>query len=160
MSRQRDNHSATLLPDGTVFIAGGETTNCDPRGCKFGGYFAGTTTSFEAYDPSSGGFTNAGNMTFPRAGHTATLLPNGTVLLTGGYGYAGIGMYGGNFSSAEIYTPPVPQPAPVVTGLQLNRASLSFGSSFAASVAGSNLTSETFFDVRFTAPGSGLSKVV
>jgi WD40 repeat protein len=145
MSRTRDNHSATLLPDGTVLIAGGESTS--------GGWFSGTTTSVEAYDPGSGRFSAIGDMTFPRAGQTSTLLPNGTVLLTGGYGYAGIGMPIGTVPSAEIYTPSVPQPSPVVTGMQLP-ASAQRGSSFTASFAGSNLTSETFFDVRFTEPGS------
>jgi Galactose oxidase, central domain len=159
MSRQRDNHSATLLPDGTALIAGGETTNCDPRGCSFGGYFAGTTTTVESYDPSTGKFTAIGNMAFPRGGHTATLLPNGTVLLAGGYGYAGIGKYSGAFSSAEIYTPPVPVLAPVSTGLRFDRSSVSASNSFTADFAGSNVTADTFFDVRFTYPGSNISSV-
>jgi len=149
MSRQRNNHSATLLPDGTVLIAGGENGVGSP----------GTTTTAESYNPSNGRFEILGNMTFPRAGHTATLLPNGTVLLAGGYGSPEIGFWLRPMPFAEIYTPPVPQPAPVVTGLQLNSASVSVGSPFIASIAGSNLTPETFFDVRFIAPGSNLPKV-
>jgi hypothetical protein len=159
MTRQRDNHSATLLPDRTVLIAGGESTACDPRGCNFGGAFAGTTTSVEFYDPITGTFAVIGNMTFPRSGHTATLLPNGTVLLAGGYGFAGIGMYSGTFSSAEVYTPPVPIPGPGAAAARIDRTNVSPGDSFTAIFTGSNLNSETFFDVQFTAPGSNQSRV-
>jgi hypothetical protein len=159
MTRQRDNHSATLLPDGTVLIAGGETSGCDPKGCNVGSWFAGTTTSVESYNPSTGSFDVVGNMIVPRGGHTATLLPNGTVLLAGGYGYAGIGMYNGTFSSAEVYTPPLPVPAPTVAEMQFSRTLVSVGDSFIATVAGSNLTAYMFFDIRFTGPGSDLSKV-
>jgi len=42
----------------------------------------------------------------------------------------------------------------VVTGLQFDRKSVVAGSSFAANISGSNLTTQTFFDVLFTAPGS------
>jgi Galactose oxidase, central domain len=156
MTRQRDNHAATLLPDGTVLISGGETSNCDSRGC----FFAGTTTNVEAYDSFTRAFTVLGNMTARRAGHTVTLLLDGNVLIAGGYGYGGIGIYDGTFASAEIYAPPVPVPAPVVTGLRFDRANVAGGSSYSVDVSGSNLTSETFFDIRFTSPGTNGSDVV
>jgi len=101
MSRRRDNHSATLLSDGTVFIAGGESWDCTSNMC----FFAGTTTSAEVYNPSTGSFSFVGTMLVNRGGHTGTLLKNGAVLLAGGYGYAGIGRYLGNFASAELYNP-------------------------------------------------------
>jgi uncharacterized delta-60 repeat protein len=45
-------------------------------------------------------------------------------------------------------------PLPIVTGLQFDRSSVFTGSSYSVILWGSNLTDETFFDVRFTAPGS------
>jgi len=159
MSRQRDNHAATLLPDGSVLISGGESSDCPPTliGCI--SYFSGTTATAESYDPSTATFSALGNMTARRAGHTSTVLMDGTVLLTGGYGYAGIGAYLGNFSSAEIYSPPVPLPTPVVTDLRFDRTTVGVGEFFAADFGGSNMTPEMFFDVRFTAPGSTFSYV-
>jgi hypothetical protein len=84
---------------------------------------------------------------------------DGTVLLTGGYGYAGIGSYLGNFSSAEIYSPPVLLRVPVITDLRFDRTTVAIGDSFIADFGGSNTTPEMFFDVRFTAPGSTFSYV-
>jgi len=54
-----------------------------------------------------------------------------------------------------------PTVASVVTSVQFDRQSVAAGSSYSANVVGSNvLTSQTFFDVRFTAPGSSASAVV
>jgi hypothetical protein len=106
MSRARDNHTATVLSDGTVLIAGGESQTCAGGGC----FFSGTTTSAEVYNPATGTFTSAGAMLVSRGGQTATLLKNGVVLLAGGYGYGGIGIYSGQFTSAELYTPPGSHP--------------------------------------------------
>jgi len=81
MTISRSAHTATLLPDGRVLIIGGVQ--------DFG---AGTTTpipsgpgvaSAELYDPTSGRFTSTGSMSEGRSGHTATLLIDGTVLVTG-----------------------------------------------------------------------------
>jgi Galactose oxidase, central domain len=156
MSRTRANHSATLLPDGTVFIAGGDTSNCVGGRC----YRDGTTASVESYDPLAGRLTVLDNMVANRAGHTATVLMDGTVLIAGGYSYGPFGTFGrGMFPTAEIYTPPVPLPTPVVTELQIDRSSVAVGDSFTANFAGSNVTPDMFFDVRFTAPGSNQSNV-
>jgi hypothetical protein len=86
MATQRAAHTATLLPDGKVLVAGG---------------FAGDENSLasaEVFDPATATFASAGNMNAPRAGHTATLLPSGKVLIAGGYN-------GSYLASAEVYDP-------------------------------------------------------
>jgi hypothetical protein len=101
MTSRRAWHSATLLPDGTVLIAGGETDSCTGNFCMF----AGTVASVELYDSTTGAFAPAGNMTTPRETHTATLLADGRVLITGGVYYGGIGLFYGSLASAELYSP-------------------------------------------------------
>ena len=78
----------TLLPDGRVLVAGGSGSTE-----RFGPKLA----SSELYDPAAGTWTVAGSMTERRHGHSATLLPNGTVLVVGGYD--------GRSNSAELYDP-------------------------------------------------------
>src|SRR5262249_29902677 len=72
MTISRTYHTATLLSDGRVLIAGG--------GQDIG---ALGVASAELYDPMSGRFTSTGSMSEGRRGHTATLLIDGTVLVTG-----------------------------------------------------------------------------
>ena len=82
----RTNHTATLLPNGNVLVAGGYN----------GSIFL---TSAEVYDPASGSWTATGNLNTARGSHTATLLPNGKVLVAGGNNASGI------LTSAELYDP-------------------------------------------------------
>jgi len=81
MNSYRADHSATLLQDGRVLLAGG---------------YAGSTNkpiqTADLYDPTTGKFTSAGDMAAPRSGHSAVLLPNGRVLIVGG-GAAGAEFY-------------------------------------------------------------------
>lgn len=70
----RYSHSATLLPDGKVLVAGGQSTNAYPN----------IIASAEIYDPSTGLWIATNSMIEVRYSHTATLLPNGKVLVAGG----------------------------------------------------------------------------
>jgi hypothetical protein len=81
-------HTATLLLNGKVLIAGGMEQN---------GVWL---DSAELYDPAKGRFSAIGKMTTRRAGATATLLPNGKVLIAGGNDGSGKSL-----ASAEIYDP-------------------------------------------------------
>ena len=92
-------HTATLLADGRVLIAGGEMEGTI-------GMF-NVLSSAEIYDPATGTFTATGNMTTPRAYHTATLLPNGKVLIAGGqlFNYLTGGVAQPTLLTAELYDP-------------------------------------------------------
>ena len=76
MSRPRMDHTATLLSDGRVLVAGG-SDDFD------------MLAATELYDPTGRSWSTVGRLAVPRSGHTATLLPDGTVLVTGGYDRAG-----------------------------------------------------------------------
>ena len=81
------NHTATLLPDGRVLVAGAYDSD-------------GAPASAELYDPSTGSWTATGDMTGGRAEHTATLLPDGRVLVAGG-----VRRQLGATATAELYDP-------------------------------------------------------
>ena len=74
-------HTATLLADGHVLIAGG--------------YNGNILSSAELYDPFSGAWSATDSLIRTRYYHTATLLPDGRVLVVGG----------GGLTSVELYDP-------------------------------------------------------
>jgi hypothetical protein len=80
-------HTATLLFDGKVLLAGGYTTK--------GGGIGSILALSELYDPAHGDWTLT-TMLAPRQEHTATLMPDGSVLVAGGYP---------SFASVERFDP-------------------------------------------------------
>jgi len=88
MTGSRYDHTATLLPNGKVLVAGGFTRPAGSSGHPL--------ATAEIYDPASGTWMTTGSMALARTSHTATLLPNGKVLVAGG-DYM--------FGSVELYDP-------------------------------------------------------
>ena len=72
LNTARDFHTATLLQNGMVLVAGGFDSN------------GNDSASAELYDPASGTWTATGSLNTARDSHTATLLQNGMVLVAGG----------------------------------------------------------------------------
>ncbi len=89
LAAPRYHHTALLLANGQVLVTGGTASE------------SGTTPlgSAELYDPATGTWTATGSLVGARHHHTATLLPNGQVLVAGG------GNASGRLSSAELFTP-------------------------------------------------------
>jgi len=83
--------AVTLLPNGKVLVAGGSNST---------GPFTNAISTAELYDPATGAFTATGSMTTPRDEPQGILLPNGKVLVLGGYDPSG-----NVIASAELYDP-------------------------------------------------------
>src|SRR4051812_49773073 len=88
MTVSRLFHSATLLDDGRVLVAGGDTAA------------ALGTRSAELYDPASGTWSAAGSMVVARTSFGMVRLSDGRVLAAGGYNDVD-----GPLASAELYDP-------------------------------------------------------
>ena len=84
-STARSLHTASVLADGTVLIAGGNNGS-------------GYLTSAELYDPANGKWSTTGSLSTARVGHTASVLSDGQVLVVGGSGASVL-------ASAELYNP-------------------------------------------------------
>jgi N-acetylneuraminic acid mutarotase len=89
MGAARYQHTATLLPNGHVMAVGGYGTN---TGNAY-------LTSAELYDPATGTWTNTVPLFFATAEHTATLLPDGQVMVAGGLSSLGV------LATTEFYDP-------------------------------------------------------
>ncbi len=83
---RQGGHTATLLSNGKVLVAGGLSPTV-------------TVASSELYDPNTGLWTATGSLATARQNHTATLLPTGKVLVTGGLSGPTI------YASSELYDP-------------------------------------------------------
>ena len=91
MNVARENYALAVLPSGQILVAGGATAE----------RFLGVTNSAEIYNPSTGTWTRTGAMTTARQGATATLLPNGKVLVAGGSKFINSTAY----ATAELFDP-------------------------------------------------------
>jgi hypothetical protein len=128
----RNGQTATLLQNGLVLVAGGNTAGA------------------ELYNPASGTFVQTGSMTVLRTWHTATLLANGEVLIAGGE------TPNGATATAELYDPAsgkFAQTTGPMSEVRTNHTAtlLKNGSVL---IAGSDLTAELFD------PASGTFSVV
>jgi hypothetical protein len=156
MSTERAYHTATLLGDGTVLVSGGLNLAGDTNGTP--------VASAEIYDPATASFTLlAASMSTGRFFHTATLLGNGKVLITGG------ASNGTSSMSAELYDPATKTFTPTgnltvareghaSTLLNSGRVLLTGG---AATFAGDSTTTAELYDPgtgSFTATNSMTSK--
>ena len=89
LAEGREGPATALLPDGRVLFAGGWGST-EPFGPKL--------ASAELYDPGTRSWTSTLSMSTPRHGIRAIVLPNGTVLVAGGYNNDRV-------LSAELYDP-------------------------------------------------------
>jgi hypothetical protein len=112
----RQGHTATLLNDGSVLIAGGDEPG--PGGAL------NVQATIETYNPQTQAFGFGGTMGQPRSTHTATRLADGRVLMLGGYQVAAGGIA---TATGEVYNPATklftPISAPAV-GRTLHTATL------------------------------------
>src|SRR5439155_1166664 len=118
MNHERRKHTATLLPNGQVLVTGGT-----PCGDIIGDCPPGPRGSAELYDPITRTWTNTGSFAVARWDHTATLLPNGQVLVAGGLGTDGVT----HLASAELYDPATgtwTETGSMATGRDLHTATL------------------------------------
>lgn len=83
----RTNHTATLLANGQVVVAGGGSVGLVPP-------------RVEVYDPVSNAWSDAGRLLTARAGHIASLLPSGEILIAGGLNDRGQAI-----ASTELFDP-------------------------------------------------------
>lgn len=91
MTTARAAHTATLLDDGRVLMAGGFY--------KDSGGSETPIASAELFDPAEGRFVSTDDLNEARSSHTATLLESGKVLIVGGW------IKGKRTSTVELYDP-------------------------------------------------------
>jgi hypothetical protein len=106
MSGPRAGHTATLLGNGEVLVAGGDPN--DPSAGDLSGVpvDAPATDGAERYSPATGQWTQTGSLVAARMYHTATLLPSGKVLVAGGLDAEPQSASGSHpLASAELYDP-------------------------------------------------------
>src|SRR5438132_1009287 len=134
LNNARYSHTATLLRNGKVLVVGGNFNAqltaeiYDPAAGTWSSTGNLSIFSFgpatllqngkvlvfdenaaEVYDPATGTWSSTGKLNYPRFARTATLLPNGNILVAGGIGNEALSLVGTTLSftlsSAEVYDP-------------------------------------------------------
>jgi N-acetylneuraminic acid mutarotase len=98
LSTPRVGHIAVRLANGKVLVAGGGTSYLPVIGVNY--TYNNAEISAEIYDPDTGAWSATGNLSVARVSHTETLLADGRVLVTGGYGVGSVVL-----NNAELYDP-------------------------------------------------------
>lgn len=81
LAQPRDQAAAALLPDGRVLVAGGSRIEGNPGSVA--------VAMAEIYDPATGTFSEAGEMLVPSYDAHPATLADGSILLAGGWQFAG-----------------------------------------------------------------------
>jgi hypothetical protein len=109
MTTERVYHTTTLLNDGMVLLTGGLDAAGNTTGVP--------VASAEIFDPATGKFTAVGNLAAGRFFQTATLLPSGKVLITGGIDASAAAL-----ASAELYDPSAKTFSTTAVNMNVHRA--------------------------------------
>jgi hypothetical protein len=134
MTAPRASHQATLLPSGRVLLTGG----CSAPGCEQ------ILSSVEVFDPVDRSFKLVQPMAAPRAGHDAIALPDGRVLVSGGWTGTRA------TASTEIYDPATNRwsPAGNMGASRMSHNSVAVGGTRVLVVGGDDPASAEYFDIR------------
>ena len=90
MSISRSEHTASLLPNGSVLVIGGVSS-------------AGVVTTSELFSPTANTWTGQGALHDARKDATSTVLPSGEVFVVGGTSGTGTGGYALDIATAELF---------------------------------------------------------
>jgi hypothetical protein len=114
MTTARENHTATLLPNGKVMVTGGDNHSV-------------YLSSSEIYDPATGLWAATGALNTGRAYHKATLLPDGKVLIAEGNTSSGGELYKVSLGYSNAWQPQISE---VISRLNLGGSLVLTGAQF------------------------------
>jgi hypothetical protein len=145
MNVARYSHTATLLSDGKVLIAGGAN-------------LSGSLASAELYDSASATFSFTASMQSSRYAHSAALLTDGDVLVVGGAG----GFCTGSCSSTQLYVPDNLTPSELISvAITPSVSTLAVGATqqFTATGTFSDGSMQTLQSVRWSSSNLGVATI-